>query len=245
MAYESAIAYDAVHAARGKDYTAEAGQITALIRAAVPRAASLLDLACGSGGHLAHFQRDFADVVGLDASQVMLDAAAIRAPSAQLVLGDLADFDLSRRFDAIVCLFSSLGYLRDTGRLRSAAASIARHLNREGIVLVEPWLTAEQFGTGRISVDTGQSAHRTVARITRSSVVDGRAVLATDYLVAEADVTEHITERHEMTLFAHADYLEGMRTAGLDAQLDGDAGPAGRGLITARSAGLRRGLHTS
>jgi SAM-dependent methyltransferase len=162
-------------------------------------------------------------VVGLDASQVMLDAAAIRAPSAQLVLGDLADFDLSRRFDAIVCLFSSLGYLRDTGRLRSAAASIARHLNREGIVLVEPWLTAEQFGTGRISVDTGQSAHRTVARITRSSVVDGRAVLATDYLVAEADVTEHITERHEMTLFAHADYLEGMRTAGLDAQLDGDA----------------------
>ncbi len=135
MAYESAIAYDAVHAARGKDYAAEAGQITALIRAAVPRAASLLDLACGSGGHLAHFQRDFADVVGLDASQVMLDAAAIRAPSAQLVLGDLADFDLGRRFDAIVCLFSSLGYLRDTGRLRSAAASIARHLNREGSCL--------------------------------------------------------------------------------------------------------------
>ena len=237
MAYESAIAYDAVHAARGKDYAAEAAQIAAHIRAAVPHATSLLDLACGSGGHLAYFQRKFPDVMGLDASPVMLAAAAIRAPTAQLVQGDLADFELGRPFDAVVCLFSSLGYLRDTGGLRCAAASIARHLKASGIALIEPWFTIEQFGAGRISIDTGQAGDRTVARITRSSVAAGRAVMVMDYLVAQPEATEHITERHEMTLFAHADYLDALRTAGLDAQMDVDAGPTGRGLITARPEG--------
>ncbi|CAN5116588.1 hypothetical protein BH20ACT5_BH20ACT5_15910 [soil metagenome] len=55
-----------------------------------------------------------------------------------------------------------------------------------------------------------------------------------DYLLADAERTEHFTERHELTLFSHQDYLGAFRAAGLDSTLDLTAGPAGRGLIIAR-----------
>ncbi len=236
MSYESAMAYDVVQAGRGKDYAAEAAELTTLIRSLVPAAASLLDLGCGSGGHLVHFAASFPDVAGVDASPAMLDVAAAKAPGASLVLADMADFSLGRRFDAIVCLFSSLGYLRDVNELRSCAASVAAHLTAHGVMLAEPWFTTEQFGAGRLSVDSGQQEQRTAARITRSSVENGRAVMVMDYLLADTTGTEHIVERHEMTLFSYEDYLYAFRAAGFHVRLDLDAGPAGRGLITARPA---------
>ena len=44
--------YDAIYQGIGKDYAAESAEITALIRARRPDAVTLLDVACGTGGHL-------------------------------------------------------------------------------------------------------------------------------------------------------------------------------------------------
>ena len=57
----AAAAYDVLHAARSKDYAGEAARVAALVRERRPEARTLLDAACGTGGHLP-FLRDHFDV---------------------------------------------------------------------------------------------------------------------------------------------------------------------------------------
>jgi len=55
MYARSARYYDAIYSF--KDYAAEAAAVSARILAHRPDAATLLDVACGTGAHLVHFAR--------------------------------------------------------------------------------------------------------------------------------------------------------------------------------------------
>jgi hypothetical protein len=48
--------YDLIYEASGKDYAAEARKVDTQIRDRNPTARSLLDIACGTGGHLRHLR---------------------------------------------------------------------------------------------------------------------------------------------------------------------------------------------
>ena len=72
---------------------------------------SLLDVACGTGGHLVHLRRWY-EVMGVDIDAGMLDEARRRLPGDTFVEGDMRSFRLHRTFDAVSCLFSSIGYMR-------------------------------------------------------------------------------------------------------------------------------------
>src|SRR5207302_1516830 len=113
--------YDLVYAAAGKDYAAEAAQAAALIRERAPAALTLLDVACGTGEHLRHLAGSFA-VEGVDADPAMLAEAHRKLPQTPLHEGDMRTLQLGRRFDAVTCLFSSVGYLRTAGELDAAVA---------------------------------------------------------------------------------------------------------------------------
>ena len=128
--------YDHVYAARGKEYAAEAALVMQIIRRHRPHAASLLDLACGTGEHLRQFAARFT-VAGLDISREMLAVAARKIPAAALHEGDMLSADLPARFDAVTCLFSSIGYLDDVRSLALAARTIERHLSEDGIAVIE------------------------------------------------------------------------------------------------------------
>ena len=114
--------YDAFYRAAGKDYRAEAAEVLRRVAAAGVRPASLLDVACGTGGHLQHFAAQ-ARCVGIDVDPEMVAAACTRCPGARIEVADMADFDLGERFDVVTCLFSSIGYSRTTDRLNAAVAS--------------------------------------------------------------------------------------------------------------------------
>jgi SAM-dependent methyltransferase len=98
----------------------------------------ILDLACGWGRHSVEFSRLGFDVIGVDRSELLLrnaraPAAGERAPS--WVCGDIRELPFPPSFDAVVCLFSSLGYfLSDEEDLRALRA--ARGVLRDGGLLV-------------------------------------------------------------------------------------------------------------
>ena len=104
----SAAVYDLMHRARGKDYAAEVVQVSREIRARKADATSLLDVACGTGGHLLHLRNDFS-VSGVELDPSMLELARRRLPDVELQAGDMRTFDLGRRYDAVTCLFSAVG----------------------------------------------------------------------------------------------------------------------------------------
>ncbi len=89
-----------------------------------------LDLACGSGMALQRAEARGAVCHGIDASQALLDVAAVRAPSAELHCGDMAQLPYDdESFDAVTVVngvqYSSDDVLRETTRVVRSGARFA------------------------------------------------------------------------------------------------------------------------
>ena len=226
MYTKTAKLYDALYGF--KDYAAAANEIFAVIRRHNPEATTLLDAACGTGRHLAHLRRSFA-AEGLDINPELLDIARRRCPGTTFYEVDMVDFELGKRFDDITCLFSSIAYVRTLRNMRAAVAAMVRHLNPRGILLIEPWFTPESCRVNHITTNFVDEPDLKIAWMYVNRAVDRLSVLDIDYLVGSPAGVQHFTERHELGLFAHAEYLDALRDAGLNACHD-PVGPFGRGL---------------
>lgn len=226
---ELADVYDQVYAQRGKDYAAEAAGVLELIRKHTPDAASLLDVACGTGAHLRHFA-DAIPVEGLELSPDMIAAARERLPGLVLHEGDMRDFQLGTTFDALTCMFSSIGHMSDTTELTAALKRFAAHLNPGGVAVIEPWWFPDTFLDGYVASHTSTVDGRTVSRTSHSTRANGRTVIEVHYVVANAAGIRHFVDRHEITLFTRDEYEAAFRAAGLTVDYVPD-GPSGRGLF--------------
>jgi SAM-dependent methyltransferase len=227
MFSRSARLYDAIYGSF-KDFGAEAERLHHLVQQHKPRARSLLDVACGTGAHLAHLAPRY-DVEGLDLDPGMLTVARERLPAVPLHEADMVDFDLGRCFDAVVCLFSSIGYARTRERLERAAASMARHLEPGGVLVLEPWVLPEQWDPSRVHAVFVDEPDLKVARMSVPPPLGPEVELEFHYLVGRRDGVEHFAERHVLGMFTHDDYVAALRAAGLEVEHDPD-GLTGRGL---------------
>jgi SAM-dependent methyltransferase len=208
-----------------KDYEAESARVRELIG---PGWRTLLDVACGTGRHLALLRGDL-EVSGLDLDPELLAIARERLPGVELYEADMVAFDLGRRFDVVTCLFSSIGYVVTEERLRAAIACMAQHLEPGGVLIVEPWLAPDVWRAGHVAMLTVDEPERKAVRITRAGRRDDVSLLEFDYLVVTPARAEHFTEHHEMGLFTDAQYRAAFEAAGLAVAHDPE-GLMGRGL---------------
>jgi SAM-dependent methyltransferase len=220
--------YDAIYAS--KDYWGEARKLDAIIRHAKRcQGTALLDVACGTGAHLVQLKRQYR-VEGVDLDEGMLAIARKRVKGARFHRGNLRTFDLGRQFDAVVCLFSSIGYARTVPGLNNAISRMAAHTKPGGVVVVEPWITPENFGDGRSGVQTGEANGITVARAFRNYRRGRTSFLEFHYLVAADGQVHRIAERHELGLFTIEEYTRAFKEAGLRVRFY-KRGLTGRGLF--------------
>lgn len=226
---QSAEYYDAIYGARGKDYGREAEQVHALIQQhARSGGRALLDVACGTGGHLAHLRAHY-DVEGLDRDPAMLVVARRKYPGIPFHQADMVDFDLGRRFDAVLCLFSAIAYALTVPRLRQTVQTFARHLRPGGVTVVEPFLRPEDVRPGHLSADFVDEPDLKIARMSLSTVRDRVVTLDFHFLVATPQGIRSFVERHDLAVFTHQEYSEAFQAAGLDAKHEVQ-GLTGRGL---------------
>jgi len=226
--------YDAIYGAV-KDYRSESATIARYLCAHAPEARTILDVACGTGEHARYLQDEHGYVVhGLDIEAEFVRLARRKVPAATFSQGDMADFALDARFDAILCLFSSIGYLRTLDRVEQALGCFRRHLRPGGVVLVEPWFAPDGWTPGRVYVQTGESGDVRVVRMSHSTV-DGRiSRLVFHYLIGSAAGVEHRTETHELGLFTTDEMLRCFERAGFHGVEHDPEGITGRGLFAAR-----------
>jgi hypothetical protein len=136
-------------------------------------------------------------------------------------------FGLGKQFDAVVCLFSSIGYSND---LRGAIGAMASHLSPGGILIVEPWLMPDQWVAGQVHVLDQESNGIRLVRMTVSGKEGNQSILDMHYLAASQSKIEHIVESHRMTLFTLAQYESAFLASDLTFEFD-QVGPMGRGAL--------------
>jgi len=219
--------YDAIYS--WKNYPEEARRLKALI-AEHKRSPgnALLDVACGTAGHVPFLRDDFA-YEGLDLDPAMLTIARERHPGIPFHQGDMLDFKLARQFDVATCLFSSIGYAKTVPRLQHAIATMARHLYPGGVLIVEPFFTPDAWVPERPAANFVDRPDLKLARMSVGAQEGNVAILDFHYLVATPAGVEHFSERHELGLFTGEEYRDAFTTAGLDATHDAE-GLMGRGL---------------
>jgi len=233
MFTESADFYDAIYSF--KDYVAEAAQIADRIRSVRPGARTVLDIACGTGEHARLLaERHGFEVDGIDLDAGLLRAARQKHPSGRFVEADMSAFTLDRRYDAILCLFSSIAYLVTRDRVAQALACFRQHLAPGGVVFVEPWFPPGALNTRRVFRVHGVHNGARVTRVGRNEVEGRISRLHFEYEVDAPSGKRHLTEVHELGLFTREEMGQAFERANLDATYDPN-GLTGRGLWTARA----------
>lgn len=231
----SADLYDAIYGSF-KDYAAEAATVAAAIRHHAPTAQTVLDVACGTGEHARQLHTEFGFAVdGIDIESRFVELARAKHPTGRFVQADMADFDLGHPYDAVLCLFSSIGYMRDADRLGHAIRAMARHVASGGVLIVEPWFTPGAMEDGRVSCVTARTDDLTVCRMSRTTIHDRVSRIEFEYLIGSRDGLRRAAEMHELGLFTRDQMVGAFHDAGLAVEYD-EAGLTGRGLYVARPA---------
>jgi SAM-dependent methyltransferase len=105
-----------------------------------PRGRTVLEPGCGSGRIVESLARLGLDVCGIDLSPAMVAAARRRLEragvAAEIVLADMCDFDLGRRFGGAVCPIGTLGLLRPPDLVRHLVC-MGGHLEPGAAYLVQ------------------------------------------------------------------------------------------------------------
>jgi hypothetical protein len=145
----------------------------------------------------------------------------------------MRDFHLGRRYDAVLCLFSSIGYVRTVDGVTSAIACFREHVAPSGVIIVEPWFPPGVLDDGHVSSAVNEAGGIRVERRARTEV-DGRTSrLHFDYDVVDHGRAYQATEVHELGLFTVDEMRGAFEINGLSVEHD-PKGLIGRGLYVAR-----------
>lgn len=216
--------YDLIH--DSKPYTREAKRVLDHLDANLEGPGRrLLSVACGTGRHLAEFTAAF-DCVGVDANPDVLGRARGRVPEARFVQADMRSLALDRTFDALTCLFGSIGYLQTWENLGRAVERFAAHLREGGAFVIESWIPPDVFDErGRVhKVRTYEDGGTAIARVAVAQPPrDGVSRLDIHWLITEDDDgLRHHVEEQRLGVFDVEETVDLLADHGLKARVHQD-----------------------
>jgi len=192
--------YDLIY--QFKDYKAEVEKLKKIIEEnKKSQGNDLLDIACGTAEHLKYLKNDY-KCVGVDINEKMLTIAKKKLPEVTFIKSDMLDLNLHKSFDIIICLFSSIGYLRTYKNLKKAIQLFNDHLKKGGVIIVEPWFTRSVFRAGSPGMTTYEDDNIKIARVNDTKVEKNLSIMNMHYLIAKfGEEVEYFVEKHILGFF--------------------------------------------
>jgi len=175
-----------------KPYDAEAKFVDSCLRAySIGDTHRILELACGTGQHAFRLEKLGYEIVATDYSEDMLRhakrKAALLSSKVDFRLHDMRNIDLpDDPFDAVICLFDSIGYVLTNQALIETLKGVHRHLRPNGLFVFEFWHASamlrsfEPLRIGRWSTSEGE-----VLRVSKTSLRYAEQIAIVDYDIFE------------------------------------------------------------
>ena len=210
------------------DCSTEAALIRDVVERRHRRAATLLDVACGTGAITALLAGAY-QVSGLDISPGMLAVAGEKLPrGTPLYLADMTSFRLGARFDAIVCAYQGVNHLLSLPAWQRFFGCAYRHLNPGGVFVFD----IATVGCLRAMAGVGQMVQEWDGNYLRITVHTAHgALFQWDIEVFELQRDGKyslLTQAIEMSSFPVGHIREALGRRFIDIEvLGGDGNPAG------------------
>ena len=229
MYKELAKYYDLIYS--WKDYKKEVDKVKELIdKYKLTDGNKLLDVGCGTGKHLEYFMDKFL-CTGTDINVEMLDVARKNISGVIFKQADMITMKLKDKYDIILCLFSSIGYVKTYSNLRKTIFNFVNHLNEGGILIIEPWLTKTTYTVGLPGMTTYDGEEIKIARLNTTKIEGDLSVIEMHYLIVERNEdVKYFVDHHELGLFEIEKFIEIMIEAELKAEYLKDGLMKDRGL---------------
>ena len=200
--------YDLFYA--DKPYDAETQVIVELLHGqGLGPGARLLDVACGTGKHAVRLARAGYEITAVDASADMIAMAEARAGADHVALvsevRDMRSLGFDNEFDAVTCLFDSIGYGETNEGIAQTLASVRDSLRPGGVFIVEFWHAAAMLrGYDPVRVRRWPLEDGEVIRISETRLDAAAQVAEVSYTVFERGPGDrlHVTnETHRNRYF--------------------------------------------
>ena len=150
----------------GWDATPEIERLLGLAREVGVKVQSALELGCGTGRLLAALRPRVADVCGVEL-QADMAAKARRHSGAEVIVGDMTDFQLGRTFDLIYSSANTIRHITKPAQIERMWRCVAAHLARGGVYIGDL-----EFGVEDTLRQVGKPACWSLSRDT--TLVDAR-----------------------------------------------------------------------
>ena len=195
--------YDLLY--RSKDYNAEANYISDCIKNYLPHAKTILEFGSGTGGHGLILQKMGYDIYGLERSEQMVEEALLHGfPCEQ---ADITNFELDRKFDAVISLFHVISYINDNASLEKVFRNTSNCLNSGGLFIFDVWYSpAVYHQKPETRIKKVENADISVVRIAEPESHVNKNVVDVNYSILVKDKTTdkwiEFQEKHPMRHFS-------------------------------------------
>jgi SAM-dependent methyltransferase len=182
--------YDVFYA--DKPYAEEAAFVhQCLQQYSVGTTRRLLELACGTGSHALELEKYGYEIVATDYSKDMLVHARRKATQADSLIDfrqqDMRELDVADGpFDAVICLFDSIGYVETNEALVRVLQGVSRHLRPDGLFVFEFWHAAAMLRSyDPVRVRRWPVSEGEVVRISETELDCARQLARVTYTIYE------------------------------------------------------------
>lgn len=200
---------------KDRDYYAQSEVVSEWIKSKNPQAKKLLDIACGTGLHL-NYLKDEYNVAGLDINTEMIQLAKDQNPDIPIYKGDMRTFKLHRKFDVIICLFSSITHCETINGLNQTLCNLYDHLNENGICIIEPFITPDKWVDGKIGIRTYESENKKISMIDIAKRIGSVVNREIAYTYAHGNSIEQFKECYSFPIFSEQQYINSFESAGFN-----------------------------
>ena len=190
----------------------------------------LLEFGTGGGNHLSFFTPYF-EATAVDPAPLMLDESKQINPDVRHIVGDMRDFRIDEKFDAVI-IHDAISYMLTEEDLAAAFATARAHLESGGVFITGPDWIRGISDIPNISSKLGEPGELSYTEYVHDpDPSDTQIELIFSFYIPQPDGSVRTEEdRHRHGLFPLDTWLRLMRGAGFEAgtrslHLDDDAGP--------------------